>query len=144
MLASEVLFAKDTNYPPNELFNKLAALYSRALKMSGGDDQFFIPANQWGYMYFSDKGGIKDYGVLGNHLLFFGKAVIPHLISLLNNDANMLYEGSQEAMIGNDQKYRIKDAAAYYIGKVANMPVRFYDDYTERDTEIERLKEKLK
>jgi hypothetical protein len=144
LLASEILFERDSSYPPSELFNKLAVLYSQALRMSGGDNNIFIPANQWGFMYFSDKPGYIDYGILGNHLLLFGKVTIPYLILLLNDEARLLYEGSQEALIGNSQRYRVKDAAAYYIGKIAGISVQFHEDYADRDAEIERLKEKLK
>ena len=63
---------------------------------------------------------------------------------LLNNTGIIFYEGSKEATIGNSLEYRVKDAAAFYIGKIMNIPVKFNQDFDQRDTEIEHLKEKLK
>jgi hypothetical protein len=144
LLATEVLYSKSTDFPRVDLQEALAYIYSQALMASGKSSKFFIAGNQWGYMYFSDKSGISDYGNMGKHLIDTGKAAIPYLVKLLNNGEMLEYEGSQEATLGNSLKYRIKDAAAYYIGKMTSIAVQFYTNFPERDAEIERLKEKLK
>ncbi len=63
---------------------------------------------------------------------------------LLIASDTIFYEGSQEATTGGSLKYRVKDAAAFYLGKIAGIPVKFYEQNADRDAEIERLKEALK
>lgn len=144
LLASEVLYAKSTDYPPSDWKDTLAYIYAQALAISGHQEGILIAGNQWGFMYFYDKSGIKDYGSLGSHLVNTGRPAIPYLVTLLNNDNSLFYEGSEEATIGNSLKYRVKDAAAYYIGKITGIPVQFHESHADRDAEIERLKEQLK
>lgn len=144
LLASEVLYAKSTDYPPADWKDTLAYIYAQALEIAGHQEGILIAGNQWGFMYFYEKSGITDYGSLGGHLVNTGKSAIPHLVTLLKNDNSLFYEGSKEATIGNSLKYRVKDAAAYYIGKIAGIPVQFHESHADRDAEIERLKEQLK
>ncbi|MCK9636300.1 MAG: hypothetical protein M0R41_08485 [Methylobacter tundripaludum] len=144
LLASEVLYAKSADYPPTDWGDTLAYIYAQALAISGQQEGHFLSGNQWGFMYYADKADIADYGTLGTHLMETETKVVPHLIGLLNNNDLLLYEGSEEATIGNSLKYRVKDAAAYYIGKIAGIPVQFHESHADRDTEIERLKEQLK
>ena len=144
ILASEVLYAKNNEYPPSNLDDTLAYIYSQALEISGGNENAPLTGNLWGFMYYSDRNGTQDYGALGSHLVNTGEKSIPYLLRLLNNEGMLYYEGSEEATVGNNLKYRVKDAAAYYIGKIAGVPIQFYENYPERDAEIERLKDKLK
>lgn len=144
LLASEVLYSKNADYPPADWKDTLAYIYAQALAISGHQEGILIAGNPWGFMYFYDKSGIADYGSLGSHLINTGRPAIPYLVALLNNDNSLFYEGSKEATIGNSLKYRVKDAAAYYIGKITGIPVQFHEKHADRDTEIERLKEQLK
>jgi hypothetical protein len=144
ILASEVLYAKSSDYPPANLEDKLAYIYSKAIEISGSKEGSFLSGNLWGFMYYSDKNNYVDYGQLGSHLMKIGKKNIPHLIPLLDNSNYLFYEGSEEATIGNSLKYRVKDVAAYYIGKLSGISIQFYEKHVDRDAEIERLKEKLK
>jgi hypothetical protein len=141
LLASEVLYAKASGYPPENLGGTLAYLYSQALAMTGDTTGTFqLLGNQWGFMYHTDELGVKDDGVLGAHLIETGVKAVPYLTKLLDNPDPIFYEGSQEATLGNSLGYRVKDASAYYISKITGIPVKFYQQITDRDAEIERLK----
>ncbi len=144
LLASEVLYFKNHDYPLSDWNDTLAHIYSQALAISGQNEGALIPGNQWGFMYHTDKLGINDFGNLGKHLMNTGKYAIPSLAKLLDDNNFLVYEGSRDATTGNSLKYRVKDAAAYYIGKIAGVFVKFYESNVDRDAEIERLKEKLK
>ena len=144
LLASEVLYAKTNEYPPANLDDALAYIYSQALEISGENEGSLLSGNLWGFMYHTDRLGISNYGILGKHLIECGISAIPNLKKILDNDNLLYYEGSRDATTGNMLKYRVKDAAAYYIGKIAGVPIQFYENYPERDAEIERLKDKLK
>jgi hypothetical protein len=144
ILASEVLYEKVPDYPLEEWNSTLAYLYSQALALTGVETGGMqITGNQWGFMYHSDEAGVQDYGALGLHLMETGTTAIPHLTKLLDNTDTIFYEGSEEATLGNSLRYRVKDAAAYFIGKIAGIPVQFYDQPADRDAEIERLKQAL-
>lgn len=119
---------------------ELGKIYVYALEKSNTDESDFIgiPANSWGFLY-----NRNDAGYLGKKLISYGEVVIPDLIDLLDVEGKVLYEGSQDATIGNSYQYRIKDFAAFYISKIKNIPMTFYQDLEKRDAEIERLKEFL-
>jgi hypothetical protein len=144
LLASELLYAKAPGYPPDGWGETLARLYAYALATTG-DNAGTAPlsGNQWGFMYYTDQLGVADYGPLGAHLLAAERAAIPHLAPLLDDTDAIVYEGSRDATTGNNLAYRVKDAAAYYIGKLAGIPVRFHEQPADRDAEIERLKAAL-
>ncbi|MCX9009872.1 MAG: hypothetical protein OIN66_02010 [Candidatus Methanoperedens sp.] len=145
LLASEVLYTKVPDYPPEEWTGTLAYLYSQALAITGDKTGHFqISGNQWGFMYHTDQLGVKDYGTLGTHLVETGPKAIPYLTKLLDNQETIFYEGSQDATLGNSLAYRVKDAAAYFISQITGIPVKFYEQTTDRDAEIARLKEALK
>jgi hypothetical protein len=143
LLASEILFHSQKNYPPVELEDTLGYVYARALYITGDTRTFPLMGNEWGFMYFNDKDGIVDYDALGSHLMKIGRKAVPYLKPLLSDTSIIVYWGSEEATIGNSLKYRVKDAAAYYIGKITGNAVRFYENNADRDAEIERLKKKL-
>lgn len=145
LLASELLYEKVPDYPPAKWQDTLAYLYSQALAITGDKTGAFqIAGNQWGFMYYIDELEVKDYGILGTHLVATGTRAIPYLAELLDNTNTFFYVGSKEATLGNSLGYRVKDAAAYYIGQISGIPVTFYEDTTNRDAEIERLKKALK
>ena len=136
LLAAEVLFAEDGGFPPDGARDALGEVYARALALTGaGDRPIVLTGNLWGFLYHDEA-----EGPLGEHLLAAGTATVPHLAALLDDDARVFYEGSQEAMLGNRLGYRVKDAAAYYIGKLTGKPVDYHEDPAERDAEIHRLR----
>jgi hypothetical protein len=144
VLASEVLYANDPTYPPAAWAPTLGQVYSRALAITGvGAGPIPLQGNLWGFMYGGDRLGLEDAGVLGNHLVAAGAAAIPPLIELLDDEAPILYEGSHEATLGNSFRYRVKDAAAYFLGKLSGIAVPFRDEPADRDQEISRLREAL-
>ena len=141
VLASEVLYRHGDSDPPEGWEDTLGRVYARALSITGtGDRPIVLTGNLWGFMYHSDQSGVQDYGPLGAHLLEAGPAAVPHLVPLLDDPASLFYEGSQEATLGNSLRYRVKDAAAYYLGKLTGVPVAFHEQPQERDAEIDRLK----
>lgn len=145
LLASELLYAKIPDYPPEEWRATLAYVYSQAVKITGDSaGTSKLSGNLWGFMHHSDELSSKDYGPLGTHLVRVGSKAVPYLTKLLDNPDTIFYEGSQEATLGNSFTYRVKDAAAYYIGQITNILVKFYEQLADRDAEIERLKEALK
>jgi hypothetical protein len=136
VLASEILYAHDPGYPPRGWDDLLGSVYARALAITGtGERPIVLTGNEWGFLY---HGGGE--GALGAHLLDAGSAAVGHLVSLLDDPAPVFYEGSQEATLGNALDYRVKDAAAYYIGVLAGISVPFHAPFDQRDAEIERVK----
>jgi hypothetical protein len=122
-------------------FRDLARIYTSALKNTNAvlENDYQLSGNMWGYLYEHD-----DPGNLGERIIQFGSAGVPYLQELLNDDGPVLYEGSREATVGNEYSYRIKDFAAFYLSKITNIPITFYQDPEQRDAEIERFKKLLK
>ena len=144
LLASEVLYAKNPDYPPSGWADIMAYIYSQALVMSGQNGKVLIAGNRWGFMYYGDNNNINHYDEFGSHLMGTGKKAIPYLSKMLTDTNMLFYEGSKEATIGNGLKYRVKDAAAYYIGKITGDTVPFHENFIDRDNEIEMLSKKIK
>lgn len=144
-LASEVLFEKVRDFPQPRWQETLARIYTEALANSGGEDggSFHLFGNPWGFMFFSEEEGVSGVGAVGQHLIATNRKAIPYLRKILSCSDLLYYEGSQDATLGNSLGYRVNDAAAYYIGKIAGIKIRFYEKISERDEEIERLKEEL-
>ncbi len=139
-LAIEILrrFKVDVDSKHN---SQLAKAYTYALKHSSADQKKYssITGNAWGLLYEEDH-----LGHLGKQMVALGKSAIPELVKLLdNNHGKILYEGSEEATIGNGYQYRIKDFAAFYLSKITQTPITFYQDLAKRDAEIERFKKAL-
>ena len=138
LLASEVLSRYDPGFTPE------GDVYARALAITADESgPMQLSGNEWGFMYRGDELGLEDDGALGTHLLEAGRAAVPALIELLDDPRRIYYVGSQEATLGNSLAYRVKDAAAYYLGKITGTPVRFHDDPADRDAEIARLRAAL-
>ena len=138
VLAAEVLHAKTGDHSP------AGSVYARALALSGlADRPPDLAANLWGLMYYADEHGGDRFGALGQRLLEAGDSAVSALAELLDDAHALLYVGSQEATLGNRLRYRVKDAAAYYIGKLAGLRVRFHDEPAARDAEIDRLRAAL-
>ncbi len=133
-LAAEVLFAHDPRLAAGLGMPLIAALYASALAKG-----YVQPANAWGLLWESD-----DVGQAGARFLALGPAAIPALTALLD-DATIVdtYEGSEEATIGNRAGFRVKDFAAYYLGRITRHRVPFHREHAKRDREIARLQQFL-
>lgn len=134
VLAAEVLYGCGDG--PDADRDTLAGIYTRALALTGSHT---LPGNLWGTLWASPG----DDGPLGTHLLAQGEAAVPGLLALLGDEHPVAYEGSREAMLGNAQRYRVKDAAAFFLGRVLGREVPFHDAHDERDAEIGRLEAAL-
>ena len=80
---------------------------------------------------------------MGSRLVKIGEKAVPYLSKLLDDTCKIDYVGLEEATIGNLLNYRVKDAAAYYIGRITGIAVTFHENWADRDVEIEGLKKKL-
>jgi hypothetical protein len=133
-LAAEVLFARDFTFTSRVSPAVVADIYARAL-----EHNLTGMANSWGLLYEHD-----DAGPVGIRFVMLGDPAVPALVRLLDNaGAPMTYAGSKEATVGNAHRYRIKDFAAYYLGRIRRIPVSFHSDVAERDQEIARLRQQL-
>jgi hypothetical protein len=134
-LACEVLFKKDILFMQRHSPEKVAEVYAKALS---GD--FTGMANSWGLLY-----DTQDDGPVGTAFLLMGQRAIPVLAELLDDErTNLKYQGSAEATLGNQYGYRIKDFAAYYIGRITGNPLKYYPDPADRDKQIDELRTRLK
>jgi len=86
----------------------------------------------------------EDEGTVGITFLALGKTAIPALSKLLDDERTHLrYEGSEDAVVGNGYGYRIKDFAAYYIGRILGKPLKYHRDLTDRNAQIDKLRKEL-
>jgi hypothetical protein len=132
-LACEVFFKKDILFMQRHSPEKVAAIYANALS-----NDFTGMANSWGLLYEHE-----DEGTVGIAFLAIGEKAIPALSKLLDDERTHLrYEGSIEATVGNGYRYRIKDFAAYYIGRIIGNPLTYYPNLADRDEQINNLKVK--
>jgi hypothetical protein len=103
-----------------------------ARRLASGQDD----GNEWGLLWAS-----PGYdGPLGEQLLAQGHAAVAPLAALLDDDAQLAYEGSKEATMAGRYGFRVKDAAAYFLGRLLDRDVPFRDAPADRDPEIQRLK----
>ncbi len=131
-LACEILFTKDITFQPRHDRKMLAGIYADALQQD-----IIGFSNPWGLMY---KQG--DEGVAGNEFLVLRNNAIPALLQLLEDETvRTNYIGSEEATIGNMQRYRVKDFAAWYISRIKDVELEFYQDFKDRDSAILKMLE---
>ena len=134
-LACEVFFKKDILFMQRHSPDKVAQIYAKALS-----NDFTGMANSWGLLYEHE-----DEGTVGIAFLTIGRKAIPTLSKLLDDDRIAAkYQGSGEATLGNGYRFRIKDFAAYYIGRILGNPLKYYPDVTDRDGQINNLHEMLR
>jgi hypothetical protein len=134
-LASTVFFKKDILFMQRHAPDQIAGIYAQALVHN-----YTGMANSWGLLYEH-----KDDGPAGIAFLVIGQKAVPVLAKLLDDGApGPTYQGSIEATVGNAYRFRIKDFAAYYIGRILNKQLKYYTDLTDRDQQIEELKKSLK
>ena len=129
-LACEVFFKKDILFMQRHSPEKVAEIYTQALS-----HDFTGKANSWGLLYEQ-----QDEGTVGVVFLTIGEKAIPSLSKLLDDERTHLkYQGSIEATVGNGYGYRIKDFAAYYIGRIIGKPLKYYPNLADRDEQIKNL-----
>jgi hypothetical protein len=134
-IAAEVLFAKDFSFIDRTSRDGLARLYAEALVK-----RYTHQANAWGLLWDGN-----DAGAAGGRFILLGDDAIPALVGLLD-DATVVdwYAGSEEATVGNGYRYRIKDFAAFYLGRITGKPIAFHDQPADRDREIAQLRDALR
>jgi hypothetical protein len=111
VLAAEVWYACGDGPPaPPEV---LGPLYARALELTGSPDgPVVFYGNLWGTLM------VGYDGPLAEHLIAQGEAAAPGLERLLDDEHDLVYVGSRDAMAGNAHGYKIKDAAAYFLERI--------------------------
>jgi len=99
-----------------------------------------VDLNEWGFL------GVGDLGPLGLRLVACGESAVAPLSPLLDvKDSAGNYSGSKEATLGDEDRARVCDFAAFFISKIRRLPFHFHrEDFARRDAEIERLKESLR
>lgn len=133
-LACEVFFKKDILFMQRHSPEKVAEIYTHALS-----NDFTGKANSWGLLYEQ-----QDEGTVGIVFLTIGEKAIPALSRLLDDERTHLrYEGSIDAALGNGYGYRIKDFAAYYIGRIIGKPLKYHPSLADRDEQIDNLRVRL-
>lgn len=133
-LAAEVLFDKDFTFLSRVDGAEVARVYCEALVKN-----YTGAANHWGLLYQEN-----DLGPVGRRFLAMGASATPALVQLLDvSTPAAAYLGSETATVGNGYHYRIKDFAAFYLGKIWKIPVAYHADPAARDQEIARLRAAL-
>jgi hypothetical protein len=83
-------------------------------------------------------------GTLGRVFLDLGRAAVPSLESLLDDEApRTAYEGSEEATELARRHYRVKDFAAYYLARITNVTLPWEPRLPQRDEAIAKLRAQL-
>lgn len=133
-LACEVLFKKDVLFLRRHAPEQIAEVYAKALS-----HDLTRMANSWGLLY-----DYQDEGPVGSAFLTLGQKAVRALVKLLDDGSTHLkYLGSVEATVGNAYGYRVKDFAAYYLGRILGRPLKYYPTLASRDEQINRLKKEL-
>ena len=133
-IAAEVLFARDFTFIDRTRRDDLAQLYCEALV-----ENWAGHANVFGMLWDHD-----DVGPVGGRFVLLGRDALPALTALLDNNRVVdWYAGSEEATVANGYGYRIKDFAAFYLGRILNVSVPFHRDPAQRDAEIAKLRDAL-
>lgn len=140
-LALELVWIRDGRFPEEVASSVVAPLYAEALRRTGAKDAGYgLNGNVWGFLAYWDQQGMDGASTLGRHVIALGKGAVPVLMPLLWDVGELVYEGSKEAVIGAKVRYRVKDVAAYLIGRILGMEMKYLGDWGERDREIAVLR----
>lgn len=134
-LACEVLFDKHFVFVREIGPPAVAEIYAYALahNLTG-------VANSWGLLYEHD-----DAGPVGIRFEMLGEPAVPALVGLLGDASRPLrYVGGEDATVGNAYGFRVKDFAAFYLGRIKRISVAFHQRPEDRDREISALIEMLR
>lgn len=134
-LACEIFFKKVPQFLMRHKPEMIAEIYAEALK-----NNYTGHANSWGLLYEYGEGPV------GIAFIRIGKKAIPALSKLLDytEDYPMIFGGSRDATTGAIRKLRVKDFAAWYIGKIIIKEQKYYQDFSSRDNQINDLKQLLR
>jgi hypothetical protein len=130
-LAAELHFRRDPGFPEPGDRVTLARVYGAAL----AQDLAGI-GNVWGL-----PGGKK--GLVGEHVVRLGDAAVPVLRELLDDDRELMFEGSEEATLADMFHVRVKDVAAWLISEIRGWAYEGAQEPGMRDASIEALEKKL-
>ena len=142
-MANEILFYKEKTFEQDPKI--IAEIYPKIIAIEQ------IPPNVWGLPpYLSST---------ARRLIATGELAVDHLLKLIKNKTTLLYEGSEEATMGDIKNYRVCDLVAFFISKIIDFPIKIDQNLIdlrssdrkvdenklkERDSEIEKLVVKLK
>lgn len=74
-----------------------------------------------------------------------GEPAVPALVGLLDDARRPLsYAGGEDATVGNAYGFRVKDFAAFYLGRIKRISVAFHQRPEDRDREISALIQALR
>jgi hypothetical protein len=144
-LALELSWTRLGHLPEGISKQAAATLIASALRhtpFEGGN--WGLAGNDWGFLWYLEADGYEGARSLGQRLISLGKDAVEPLAPLLDDASSVEYEGSKEAMVGNDLGYRVKDVAAYFIGRITGEPMKYDEDITQRDQGIQAMKARLK
>lgn len=130
-LAAEAVLSRRPDGFGNGERREIGSLYAQALR-----GQFTGSANEWSFPG-------QPLGRAGEHLLALGDSAVPALAALLDDDTPVIYEGSQEAMVGASYGYRVKDLAAQLIAGITGLPFPLSTDPSVRDVAITEQRRRL-
>ena len=125
--AAEILFKKDKNYPPDKMKGIIAYIFAKALI-----EKYACSYNTWGYPYATRRKGL--------HFIRLGTEALPALMSLLDNNKRMIFDGSSDAYHSSLYRFRIKDMAAVFICHICHIEFKVYRNVSKREKQIERIK----
>lgn len=136
--AAELILKKNVRLTDQDK-TLLAQVYAANLQLLGDETFFKFNIDDWCRPHLNN-----EFGRLGKRFLVFDEKSITPLAEIVANGNEFIqYEGSEESTEMDFYRYRIKDFAAFYISKIKDIPMAFYQDFEKRDAEIERLKEIL-
>ena len=114
---------------------RIAQVFAGALK-----DDLTVWAWPWGRLW----AGSDAVGTLGHVFLDLGRAAVPALKTLLDDETpRTAYEGSEEATEMAMRRYRVKDFAAYYLSRIINAKLPWEPRLAQRDQAIALLRAQL-
>jgi hypothetical protein len=143
-LALELSWTRIGHLPEDISKQEAAGLMTSALQHTPFEqDNWGLAGNDWGLLWFLEADGYEGAQSLGLHLISLGHDALEPLEKMLDNTTLVEYEGSKEAMVGNDLGYRVMDVAAYFIGRITGKPMQYSADVAERDRGIAALKAQL-
>lgn len=94
----------------------------------------------WGWLWAPGD----SLGALGTVFPELGTAAQPALFALLDDDsARDIYLGSDESAAMAQRHYRVKDFAAFYLAKIANLDFPWEPEVARRDVAIARMRRQL-
>lgn len=130
-LAAEVVLSKRPDAFGDDDRRTISTLYATALRR-----QFTGSANEWSFPG-------QPVGRAGEHLLTMGPEAATALVPALDDETPVVYEGSQDAMVGAAYHYRVKDLAAQFIAELTGVSFPLSEDAAVRDAAIAEIERRF-